>query len=71
MSCVADEAIKDDQNISIELLIGANCARALETIKVIPSEIIVLMKTVLGWCIIEPISYRNQSEGKYHAVGQL
>ena len=64
MSCVADEAIKDDQNISIELLIGANCARALETIKVIPSEIIVLMKTVLGWCIIEPISYRNQSEGK-------
>ena len=38
MSCVADEVIKDNQNIKVELLIGANCARALEPIKVIPSR---------------------------------
>ena len=66
LSCVADEVIKDDQNINVELLIGANCIRALEPIKVIPSRNYgaYAMNTVLGWCIIGPISYRNQSEGK-------
>ena len=65
--------IKDDQNISVELLIGANCARALEPIKVIPSrnDDPYAMKTVLGWCIVGPVSYRNQSEEKYHGIGQL
>ena len=50
LSCVADEAIKDDQNINVELLIGANCTRALEPIKVIPSrnDGPYAMKTVLG-----------------------
>ena len=58
--------IKDNQNINIELLTGANCARALEPIKVIPirNDGPYLMKTVLGWCIVGPISYRSQSEGK-------
>ena len=66
LSCVTDEVIKDDQNINVELLIGANCARALEPIKVIPSrnDGPYAMKTILGWCIVGPISYRNQSEGK-------
>ena len=66
LSCVADAVIKDDQNINVELLIGANCARALELIKVIPSrnDGPYAMRTVLGWCIVVPISYRNQSEGK-------
>ena len=66
LSCVADEVIKDDQNINVELLIGANCTRALEPNKVIPSrnDGPYVMKTVLGWCIVGPISYRNQSEGK-------
>ena len=66
LSCVADEVIKDDQNINVGLLIGANCTRALEPIKVIPSRNNgpYAMKTVLGWCIVGPISYRNQSEGK-------
>ena len=64
--------IKDYQNISVELLIGANCARALEPIKVIPSRNDpYAMKTVLGWCIVGPVSYRNQSEEKYHGIGQL
>ena len=58
--------IKDDQSINVELLIGANCARALEPIKVIPSrnDGPYAMKTILGWCIVGPISYWNQSEGK-------
>ena len=66
LSCVAHEVIKDDQNINVELLIGANCARALEPIKVIPSrnDGPYVMKTILRWCIVGPISYRNQSEGK-------
>ena len=65
LSCIADEVIKDDQNINVELLIGANCTRALEPIKVILSknDVPYAMKTVLGWCIVGPISYRNQSEG--------
>ena len=65
-SFVANEEIKEDGNINVELLIGANCTRALEPIKVIPSrnDGPYLMKTVLGWCIVGPISYRNQSERK-------
>ena len=58
--------IKNDQNINVELLIGANCTRALELIKVIPirNDGPHAVKTVLDWCIVGPISYRNQSEGK-------
>ena len=61
LSCVANEVIKDDRNINIELLIGANYATALEPIKVIPSrnDGPYAMETVLGWCIVGPISYRN------------
>ena len=64
--CVADEVIKEGQNISVELLIGAKCARALESIKVIPSrnDGPYAMKTVLTWCIVGPISYRKQPEEK-------
>ena len=48
------------------MLIGTNCTRALERIKIIPSgnDGPYVMKTVLGWCIVGPISYRNQSEGE-------
>ena len=48
------------------MLNGANCTRALEPIKVIPSrnDGPYAMKTVLGWCIVGPINYRNLSEGK-------
>ena len=58
--------IKDDQNINIELLIGANCASVLEPTKVIPrrNDSPYAMKTLLGLCIVASISYRNQSEGK-------
>ena len=48
------------------MLIGANFPRALEPIKAILSrnDGPYVMKTVLGWCIVGPISYRNQSERK-------
>ena len=66
LSCVADEVIKGDRNVSIELLIRANCTRALEPIKVIPSrnDGPYAIKTVLDCCIFGPISNRNPSEGK-------
>ena len=66
LSYVADEVIKDDQNICPELLVGANCTRALEPIKVIPSrnDGPYGMKMVLGWCAVVPVSFRNYSEGK-------
>ena len=49
LSCVADEVIKNHRNINVELLGGANCTRALEPIKVIPSRYDgpYVMKTVL------------------------
>ena len=66
LSCIADEVTKDDQNLNVELLVGANCTRALEPTKVIPSrnDGPSEMKTVLGLCTVGSISYRNQSEGK-------
>ena len=65
LSCVADQVIKGDRNINVELLIGANCTRAAEP-KVISNrnDGSYVIKTVLGWCIVGSISYRNQSEGK-------
>ena len=64
LSCVADEVIKNHRKINAELLVGANCTRALEPIKIIPSRYDgpYVMKTVLGWCIVGPISYKSQSE---------
>ena len=38
LSCVADEVIKDNQNINVEFYICVNWTRALEPIKVIPSR---------------------------------
>ena len=66
LSCVASEAVKDDWNINDELLIGANYTRALEPTKVIASinDGPYAKKTVLGYCIVEPLSCGNQLEGK-------
>ena len=63
LPCVADEVIKENRNINIELLIGTNCTRALEPIKVISSrnDGPNAMKIVLSWCIVGPISYKNQN----------
>ena len=50
------EEISHSDDVKVELLIGANCTRALEPVQVIcwqrwrPYA----MKTVLGWCIVGP-----------------
>ena len=66
VSCVADEFIKDDRNIKVWLLIGADCNRDLESIKVIAirNDGPYVMNSVLGGSVLGPIGYRNQSEEK-------
>ena len=53
-------------NVKIGFLIGANCSRALEPEMVIHSEGDgpYSFRTVLGWCIVEPISQKNAPGGK-------
>ena len=48
-------------NVKIRLLIGANCSRALEPEMVIHSEVDgpYAFRTVLGWCIVRPISQKK------------
>ena len=49
--------ITQGQGISIGLLIGGNCSKALEPLEVIPSEQggPYAFKTLLGWCIVGTI----------------
>ena len=49
--------ITQGQGISIGLLIGGNCSKALEPLEVIPSEQggSYAFKTLLGWCIVGTI----------------
>ena len=64
------EQIKDElklnRNVKIGLLIGANCSRALGPEMVIHSEgdEPCAFQTVLGWCIVGPISQKNTPGGK-------
>ena len=49
--------IVQDEDIVVGLLIGANCMKALEPMKIIPSKEDgpYAYKTLLGWCIVGPI----------------
>ena len=49
--------ISENDNIQVDLLIGANCVKASEPIKVISSEAQgpYTYKTVLGWCVVGPM----------------
>ena len=53
---IADE-ITQTENISIGILIGGNCSRALEPREVIPSKNggPYAFQTLLGWCIVGPV----------------
>ena len=53
---------QEDPSIPIGLLIGGNCPKALEPLEVIPSENQgpFALKSMLGWCIIGPISAKNK-----------
>ena len=52
------DKINEDDNISVRLLIGANCMKGLEAIDVIPSKNNrpYAIKTRLGWCIVGPVN---------------
>ena len=45
-----------NDNIGVELLIGANCVEALQPLEVIPSqqEGPYVYKTILGLCVLDP-----------------
>ena len=49
--------IVQDEDIVVGLLIGANCMKALEPMKIIPSKEdgSYAYRTLLGWCIVGPI----------------
>ena len=54
LASIVDEISQDENDVNVELLIGANCAKALEPIEVIPSkgDGPYAMRTVLGWCVV-------------------
>ena len=47
----------ENDNISVDLLIGANCVEALQPLEVIPSQQDgpYAYSTILGWCVVQPI----------------
>ena len=56
--------ISKKEDISIGLLIGANCAKALETIEIIPSKNDgpYSFKTKFGWCIVGRVNGTSRKE---------
>ena len=59
------EEINQGDDVKVELLIGANCPRALEPVQVISSRDggPYAMKTVLGWCTVELIAQIKSKNG--------
>ena len=57
-------------NIEVRMLIGANCMKALESIEIISSRNggLYAYKTKLGWCIVGPITSRNDGSVKCHRI---
>ena len=53
LDCIAGKIASDDA-VSIDVLIGANCAKALEPIDLIASKNggPYALETVLGWCVV-------------------
>ena len=58
--------IFQNTEISMGFLIGANCAEALEPKEVISSRESgpYAVKTILGWCVVGPISFTNKNGDK-------
>ena len=61
LDCITDKIASDDavsiDAVSINVLIGANCTKALEPIDFIASKNggPYALETVLGWCVVGPI----------------
>ena len=63
--------ISRKEDISVGLLIGANCAKALEPIDIIPSKNDGphAFKTKLGWCIVGPVNGTSRKEICCNRIG--
>ena len=63
--------ISQREDISVGLLIGANCARALEPTEIIPSrnDGPYAFKTKLGWCIVGPINGTSRNKIYCNQIG--
>ena len=63
--------ISQKEDISVGLLIGANCAKALEPIDIIPSKNDgpYAFKTKLGWCIVGPVHGTSRKEICCNRIG--
>ena len=66
LDSIAKDIARDDK-VSVDLLIGANCIQALESISVVSSQDggPYALQTILGWCIVGPIECTS---GKVGAV---
>ena len=58
----------DNEDISVDLLIGANCLEALKPVEVIPrqNDGPYAIRTALGWCVVGPI--KAQSQMQFHVT---
>ena len=59
------------EDISIGLLIGTNCTKALEPIDIIPSKNDgpYAFKTKFGWCIVGPVNGTSREEISCNQIG--
>ena len=53
----------DNEDISVVLLIGANCLEALEPVEVISrqNDGPYAIRTALGWCVVGPVKAQSQN----------
>ena len=58
----------ENDNINVDLLIGANCVEALQPLEVIPSQKDrpYAYRTILGWCAVGPIVEEKQDVVSYN-----
>ena len=63
--------ISQKEDISVGFLIGANCAKALEPIDIIPSKNDgpYALKTKLGWCIVGPVNGTSRKKICCNRIG--
>ena len=63
----------DNENISVGLLVGANCLEALEPVEVIPrqNDGPYAIRTALGWCIVGPIKAQCHNAVSYNWIAVI
>ena len=66
LQCIKDKILKLDENLDVGLLIGCNCPKAIKPKEVITgkSEDPYAVRTLLGWCIVGPVSTSGSTSVK-------